>query len=61
MMPEEYWWFFRDDDGQDRNAYLTELMTDGLLAGAALGIARLVMHEGFEGLSTRQAAVFIAM
>ena len=58
MSPDEYWWFSRDDDdGHDRNAYLTDLIRDGLLEGAALGITRLVIDQGFEDLSPKQAAV----
>ena len=59
MNAEDYWWCNRDDDdGEDRNAYLTDLLVQGLLEGPALGITRLVIDQGFEVLSERQAAVF---
>jgi hypothetical protein len=47
MRAEEYWWFCRDeDDGEDRNASLTDCMAQGLLEGATLSIARRVIDEG---------------
>ena len=57
MMPEEkYWWY--SDAGTEMNEFLTTLIELGMIEGAALGIARLVIDQGVESLTPRQTTVF---
>jgi len=59
MSAEDYWWYDRDEDnGEDRNAYLRELLAEYVFEGPAEGIIRLVIDQGFDVLSEKQAWVF---
>ena len=59
MMPEEkYWWFSHTEYPAEINDFLKTLIELGMIEGAALGISRLVIDQGTESLTVKQAAVF---
>src|SRR2546430_950723 len=57
-MSDEYWWLSHTDNPEEINDFLRTLTELGMIEGAALGIAKLVMDEGTEVLSAKQQTVF---